>query len=593
MSSCWIVNVAPDELPGTYTPEVGAPAPVVPFTSTDRPAVAAAAHMLGRTFFPPPSPPLPLPPLPDPPPPGPPPPGPPSLPLPPPVPQPPPPIPPPPGPPNPPDPQALPPPPGPPPPGPPPLPLPPPEPGAPPPLPPPTGPLPPGPPEPPLPPPGPHEPPPPPPPPGPPPPGPPPLPEPPPEPEPHALPPEPPAPPPPGPPPEPPPVPPVPEPPPPPGPLPPLPTETQPLFAPVSPSAGAPLPEPPPPGPPPLPPAATQPPSPLPPLPVPPPPGPPPPGPPPLPPPEPQLPPPPVPPPPGPPPPGPLPPGPPPAPPGFRAPCDARMSCSNFCGSSNHDFICAASAPSAFAVICTAVFTPAITGSSRTNRTSFTRIPGSPSSAVRNCSASAPAVAADPPAPDGNARMNRASVACVHCDVNMMLAIPAPEISRAKLFSAAADSSGTPSRCNWSPCAPSSRLPPPWPCSTERSSLHVISNCAAVRAWPNSYSRANFSRIFRLRTKARAAAVLASELMLPWPFRGRTFRSGYVNAIIPATQSPRLFPVAYAQLQICLPAFFRAPLAKIPRLLRPAGRSHLLSSDSPGRSISPRAHSAA
>ena len=349
-------------------------------------------------------------------------------------------------------------------------------------------------------------------------------------------------------------------------PPPPLPTLTQPLLPPSVPlPPAAALPDPPASSPPP---ALTQPleldPS----LFPPPPPGPPPPGPPPLPLPLPELKlPPPVPPPPGPPPvpqltpppPGPPPPGPPPdppapgppppgPPPGFLAPCDARMSCRSFCGSSNHDFICAASAPSAFAVICTAVFTPAIAGSSRTNRTSFTRIPGSPSSDVRSCSASAPAVAADPPAPEGNARINRASVACVHCDVNIMLAIPALEINRAKLFSAAADSSGTPSRCNWSPCAPSSRLPPPCPCNTERSSFQVISNCAAVRACPNSYSRANFSRIFRLRTKARAAAVLASELMLPWPSRGRAFRSGYVNAIVPATQSPRPSPVAYPPL---------------------------------------------
>ena len=122
------------------------------------------------------------------------------------------------------------------------------------------------------------------------------------------------------------------------------------------------------------------------------------------------------------------------------------ISCKSFCGSSNHCFICAESAPSALAVACTAVLTPAIAGSSRTKRTSFTRMPGSPSSDVRSCSASAPAVAADAPDPDGNARMNRASEVCVHCAVNMMLAMPALESSLAKLFSAAADSRGTPSR---------------------------------------------------------------------------------------------------------------------------------------------------
>lgn len=95
-------------------------------------------------------------------------------------------------------------------------------------------------------------------------------------------------------------------------------------------------------------------------------------------------------------------------------------------------------------------------------------------------------MAAEAPEPEGKARMNRASVVCVHCAVNMMLAMPALESILAKLFSAAADSSGTPSRWSWSPCAPSSRLPAPCPWSTERSSFQVISNCAAVRACPNS-----------------------------------------------------------------------------------------------------------
>ena len=323
------------------------------------------------------------------------------------------------------------------------------------------------------------------------------------------------------------------------------------------PGPGGPPPGPPPPGPPPPgpgPPPKPElieppPPGPQPPPPPPPPPGPPPPGPPP----------------PGPPPPGPPPPVPPPGP--LRAPCDARINCSSLFGSSNHDFICAASAPSAFAVICTAVFTPAIAGSSRTNRTSFTRMPGSPSSAVRNCSASAPAAAAVPPVPEGNARIKRASVACVHCAVNMMLAMPALEISFAKLFSAAADSRGTPSRWSWSPCAPSSRLPPPCPCSTERNSFHVISNCAAVRAWPNSYSRANLSRIFRLRTNARAAAVFASELIESWLSRRESCRSGYVNAIVAVKQSRGRSAVAYSQpRQRFLGAFPRAPHApKRPR----------------------------
>src|SRR5260370_31935134 len=44
---------------------------------------------------------------------------------------------------------------------------------------------------------------------------------------------------------------------------------------------------------------------------------------------------------------------------------------------------------------------------------------------------------------------------------------------------------------------------PPLSSSALRNSFHVVSNCCAVFACPNSYRRANFSRMFRLRKFAR------------------------------------------------------------------------------------------
>ena len=79
-----------------------------------------------------------------------------------------------------------------------------------------------------------------------------------------------------------------------------------------------------------------------------------------------------------------------------------------------------------------------------------------------------------------------------------MLAIPALESIRAKLFSAAADSSGTPSMCSCVPEAPSRRPDSPETFRAVRSSFHVVSNWEEVRACPNSYKRANFSRMLRL-----------------------------------------------------------------------------------------------
>jgi hypothetical protein len=85
-----------------------------------------------------------------------------------------------------------------------------------------------------------------------------------------------------------------------------------------------------------------------------------------------------------------------------------------------------------------------------------------------------------------------------------MLAIPEDINSCAKLRSPAAEPSGTPSSKIWVPDAPRSTPPPLLSSSAPRSSFHVVSNWAAVRTCPNSYRRANFSRMFRLRTNARA-----------------------------------------------------------------------------------------
>src|SRR5258708_13622285 len=85
-----------------------------------------------------------------------------------------------------------------------------------------------------------------------------------------------------------------------------------------------------------------------------------------------------------------------------------------------------------------------------------------------------------------------------------MLAIPEEINICAKLLSPAADPSGTPSSRICVPDAPRSTPPPPLSSSALRSSFQVVSNCAAVRTCPNSYTRANFSRILRLRTNARA-----------------------------------------------------------------------------------------
>jgi hypothetical protein len=93
-----------------------------------------------------------------------------------------------------------------------------------------------------------------------------------------------------------------------------------------------------------------------------------------------------------------------------------------------------------------------------------------------------------------------------------MLAMPEADSIRAKLFSAAAESMGVPSSKSWSPetarSKPASLSP-----RAVFNSVQAVSYCLAVRGWPKSYIRANLSRMFKLRTKARAAVVRLSALM--------------------------------------------------------------------------------
>src|SRR5215469_15060809 len=91
-----------------------------------------------------------------------------------------------------------------------------------------------------------------------------------------------------------------------------------------------------------------------------------------------------------------------------------------------------------------------------------------------------------------------------------MLATPEEVRSCAKLFSPADDPIGTPSSKIWCPDAPNSTPLPPLFSSACRSSFQVVSNCAVVLAWPNSYNRANFRRMLRLRTNARAPACVSA-----------------------------------------------------------------------------------
>ena len=98
-----------------------------------------------------------------------------------------------------------------------------------------------------------------------------------------------------------------------------------------------------------------------------------------------------------------------------------------------------------------------------------------------------------------------------------MLAIPEEVRSCAKLFSAAAAPSGTSSKRIWFPEAPSSNPVSRLSSSAERNSFQAVSNCAIVRTCPNSYRRANFSRMFKLRTNARADCRVSPAISAQFP----------------------------------------------------------------------------
>lgn len=141
-----------------------------------------------------------------------------------------------------------------------------------------------------------------------------------------------------------------------------------------------------------------------------------------------------------------------------------------------------------------------------------------------------------------------------------MLAIPEEVRSCAKLFSPADDPMGTPSSKIWCPDAPSSTPLPPLSSSACRSSFQVVSNCAVVLAWPNSYSRANFRRMFRLRTNARAPAcesrlipVFLPVQTAPFSF-SRLFQGAQSTLVSPCPRhKPHRTPCTHLNNRFCCP----------------------------------------
>jgi hypothetical protein len=191
-------------------------------------------------------------------------------------------------------------------------------------------------------------------------------------------------------------------------------------------------------------------------------------------------------------------------------PSAATINCRSFSGSFRSLSVCSAFIPNVRAASCAATVDFATAESAGTKQTSFTCTKGSPSRAAFNCSANCVGFVLEPV---GKPRTKRARLACVILGEKWMLAIPAAESMRAKLFSAAAESRGVPSSSSRSPEAASNK--PVW--SSEpiaaRNSLHAVSYCLAVRGCPKSYIRANFSKMFRLRTNARAAVARTLSLV--------------------------------------------------------------------------------
>src|SRR5690242_21742696 len=124
----------------------------------------------------------------------------------------------------------------------------------------------------------------------------------------------------------------------------------------------------------------------------------------------------------------------------------------------------------------------------------------SPFSAVFSCSATCAGFVL---LPEGKARTNLARLVWGLLEAKWMLAMPAEDSIRAKLFSAAADSSGVPSSSNWSPETARRRPDRSSEPRAVRSSLQAVSYCLTVRGWPKSYILANLSRMLRLRSEER------------------------------------------------------------------------------------------
>ena len=140
-----------------------------------------------------------------------------------------------------------------------------------------------------------------------------------------------------------------------------------------------------------------------------------------------------------------------------------------------------------------------------------------------------------------------------------MLAIPEEVRRCAKLFSPADDPMGTPSSKIWCPDAPSSTPLPPLSSSSCRSSFQVVSNCAVVLACPNSYSRANFRRMFRLRTNARAPACVSRLIPVFLPVQtvlfSRPFQKGAQSTLVSPClrHKPPRTPCTHLNNRFCCP----------------------------------------
>src|SRR6266481_2025520 len=243
--------------------------------------------------------------------------------------------------------------------------------------------------------------------------------------------------------------------------------------------------------------------------------------------------------PPGPPPPGPIPPAPGPfvpvpVPPSPFAPWAAAINSSNLCGLFSHSENLFWSLPSDAAANCAAMLASFSRESVATKQISLMRIPRAPASADFNCSANSAGL----DLPVGNEHTNRPSSSCVTQEKNCTLASPAADNSCANCFSGGAPSRGTPSSKSWEPVAPK-RSPPSDPRGIAvRNSCPATCSNSMVRACPYPYRRANFSKMFRLLTKARPAVVFGSDFI---PCRVRPEWDSLSSTVGPGTVPPQWY----------------------------------------------------